>query len=67
MHPKTIKSKNNGCGTAPGNLVLTKKGDINPQKNSETPPGVLGGVFIYFLKKIVENFKSCVRVPKLWI
>ena len=23
MQPKTIKSKNNGCGTAPGNLVLT--------------------------------------------
>ena len=22
MQPKTIKSKNNGCGTAPGNLVL---------------------------------------------
>ena len=21
MQPKTIKSKNNGCGTAPGNLV----------------------------------------------
>ena len=21
MPPKTIKSKNNGCGTAPGNLV----------------------------------------------
>ena len=23
IQPKTIKSKNNGCGTAPGNLVLT--------------------------------------------
>ena len=22
MQPKTINSKNNGCGTAPGNLVL---------------------------------------------
>ena len=22
MLPKTIKSKNNGCGTAPGNLVF---------------------------------------------
>ena len=22
MQPKTIKSQNNGCGTAPGNLVL---------------------------------------------
>ena len=22
MQPKTMKSKNNGCGTAPGNLVL---------------------------------------------
>ena len=22
MQPKTIKSKNNGCGTAPGNLVV---------------------------------------------
>ena len=22
MQPKTIKSKNNGCGTAPGNLVF---------------------------------------------
>ena len=22
MQPKTIKSKNNGCGTAPGNLVI---------------------------------------------
>ena len=24
MQPKTIKSKNNDCGTAPGNLVLTQ-------------------------------------------
>ena len=24
MQPKTITSKNNGCGTAPGNLVLNK-------------------------------------------
>ena len=23
MQLKTIKSKNNGCGTAPGNLVIT--------------------------------------------
>jgi hypothetical protein len=23
MHRKTIKSKNNGCGTAPGNLVFS--------------------------------------------
>jgi hypothetical protein len=23
MQPKTIKSKNNGCGTAPGNLVIS--------------------------------------------
>ena len=23
MQPKTIKSKNNDCGTAPGNLVFT--------------------------------------------
>ena len=23
MQPKTIKSKNNDCGTAPGNLVIT--------------------------------------------
>ena len=37
IQPKTIQSKNNGCGTAPGNLVLTKKGDINPPKNVETP------------------------------
>ena len=22
LQPKTIKNKNNGCGTAPGNLVL---------------------------------------------
>ena len=25
MQPKTIKSKKNGCGTAPGNLVLYTK------------------------------------------
>jgi len=24
MQPKTIKCKNNGCGTAPGNLVYTQ-------------------------------------------
>ena len=24
MQPKTIKSKDNGCGTAPGNLVTTE-------------------------------------------
>ena len=24
IQPKTIKSKNNGCGTAPGNLVISK-------------------------------------------
>ena len=26
MQPKTIKSKNNGCGSAPGNLVYKVKG-----------------------------------------
>ena len=26
MQPKTIESKNNDCGTAPGNLVITKTG-----------------------------------------
>ena len=26
-------------------FILTKKGDINPQKNFETPPGPLGGRF----------------------
>ena len=28
MQPKTIKSKNNGCGTAPGNLVGSNKKEI---------------------------------------
>ena len=47
-------------------LILTNKGDINPPKNSETPPGPLEGVF-KFKKKKNENFKICPRVPKLWI
>jgi hypothetical protein len=38
-------------------FILTKKGDINPPKNSE-------GAFLGFF---FENFKSCPMVPKLWI
>ena len=30
MQPKTIKTKNNGCGTAPGNLVTVYIG--HPEK-----------------------------------
>jgi hypothetical protein len=44
-------------------LILTKKGDINPQKNSESPPGV----FRFFNFFVVEHFKSCPRVSKLRI
>jgi hypothetical protein len=29
-------------------IILTKRGDINPPKNSETPPGPLWGVFRFF-------------------
>ena len=29
-------------------FILIKKGDINPPKNSETPPGPLGGVLRFF-------------------
>ena len=29
MQPKTSKSKNNGCGTAPGNLVIVIIGIID--------------------------------------
>ena len=28
MQPTTIKSKDNGCGTAPGNLVWNFKSDV---------------------------------------
>jgi hypothetical protein len=44
-------------------FILPKKGDINPNKNSETPPPCGGGCFILFLK----FFKSCSLVLKLWI
>jgi hypothetical protein len=47
-------------------FILTKKGDINPPKNSETPPVPLGGVFRFF-NFFFENFKICPRVPKLQI
>jgi hypothetical protein len=30
-------------------IILTKKGDINPKKNSKTPPGPLGEKFLVFL------------------
>jgi hypothetical protein len=45
-------------------FILTKKGDINPPKKSETPHGPLGGglLVVFF-----ENFKSCPMVPKLWL
>ena len=46
-------------------FILTKKGDINPPKNSETPSGPLGGVFRFFYKVFFENFKICPRVPKV--
>ena len=40
-------------------FILTKKGDINPQNNLETPwPGPLGGCFRFFRFFVVENFKS---------
>ena len=45
-------------------FILTKKEDINPPKNSETPPGPPGeGVFRFFKVFVVKNFKSCPRVP----
>ena len=33
-------------------FILTKKGDINPQKNSETPLAPWGGGVLYFFLKI---------------
>ena len=47
-------------------FIFTKKGDISPPKDSETPPSPLGGVFRFF-KSFFENFKICLRVPKLRI
>ena len=46
-------------------FILTKKGDINPHKNLETPPGPLGGVFRFF-KVFFENFKICPRLLRGW-
>ena len=37
MQPTTIKSQNNGCGTAPGSLVLMKNHEFSWQ--TEFPPG----------------------------
>jgi hypothetical protein len=48
-------------------FILTKRGDINPPKNSETPLAPWGA-FLGLKKKFVgENFKSCPWVPKLRI
>ena len=37
MQPKTIKSKNNGCGTAPGNLVIHHILASIPKLNQQRP------------------------------
>ena len=47
-------------------FILTEKGDINPQINSENPPWPPEGVFSFFKKKF-QNLKICPRVPKLLI
>jgi hypothetical protein len=47
-------------------FILIKKGDINPPKNSETPPAPLGA-FLGFSIFFLENLKICPRVPKLHI
>ena len=44
-------------------FILTKKGDINPQTNLETPLAPWGA-FLGFLKFFFENFKSCPLTSK---
>jgi hypothetical protein len=44
-------------------FILIKKGDINPQKNLETPLAPWGNVLVF----VVEYFKSVPRVLKLRI
>ena len=50
MQPTTIKSKDNGCGTAPGNLVSQLISEVSSlQTGSFKPPAAVccpfGGVF----------------------
>jgi hypothetical protein len=47
IQPKTIKSKKNGCGTAPSNLVYTKKLPVPP----DIPRNIIGttpGICLHF-------------------
>ena len=46
-------------------FILTKMGDIKPQKLRGNRSGPLGGVF--YVCFLFLNFKSCLTVPKLWI
>ena len=44
-------------------FILSKKGDINPQQNLETPLALWGGAF-RFKKNKIENFKNCLFTSK---
>ena len=52
-------------------FILTKKADINPPKDSETPPWPPGGGAFFLLlfssSCFFENLKRCPRVQKLRI
>ena len=43
IQPTTIKSKNNGCGTAPGNLVYILCGTVTSALSNKNFRYLLGG------------------------
>ena len=70
MHPKTIKSKNKGCGTAPGNLVCpyciaillheqSKRFETNYSENEPNQEGeYVNNNVITFIFIIIESTTS---------
>ena len=62
MQPKTIKSKNNGCGTAPGNLVgltyshnQTKIKSIQPVLAQNLKSGKMKQTLVILIKYVYPD------------
>ena len=62
MQPKTIKSKDNGCGPAPGNLVFDFKGIKVQSDRANVCMGLRnpcsGIVLVFFLLKLIGSSRG---------
>ena len=61
MQPKTIKSKNNDCGTAPGNLVHKQSPTfiVGDTQNSEECYFIYQDGGFFLIKTWFDNINKC--------